>query len=210
MSAGNQSETTATARERKRTRFDESAARSNRKRSTLLVAGVAAAIVVASAFFLLNGGDAKTSVERSAGSRAASATSTASPGALAGASAASPAALSPEGDVFRIPAASITTEATFFKGSAGTATVPFFAVRDASGRIHVALDACQVCARAKKGYAQQGDHMQCRNCGMTFAVAQITEMGGKGGCHPISLPSTTSGDTVVVRAADVAAGAKWF
>ena len=94
--------------------------------------------------------------------------------------------------------------------TAGGATVPFFAVRDASGRVHVALDACQACAVAKKGYVQAGDAMKCRNCGMTFPVAQITEMGDRGGCHPILLPATASGDAIVVEAADVAAGAKWF
>ena len=209
MNAGNESGTSVTARERKRTRFvDESTARSNKKRSTMLVAGVAAAIVIASAFFLLNGGDTNTSVNRSGS--VASAPTTARSAAPSGASAASATALSPEGDVFRIPTASITSEATFFKATANGTAVPFFAVRDASGRVHVALDACQTCARAKKGYAQAGDHMQCRNCGMTFAIAQITDMRDKGGCHPIVLPATTSGDAIVVKTADVTAGAKWF
>jgi hypothetical protein len=209
MRAEHHSGTSVTARERKRTRFDESAARSNMKRSTVLVVGVATAILLTSAFFLLNGGETSTSVDRSGGSPA-SAPSPARTGAPSGASAASATAITHEGDVFRIPTASITTEATFFKADAGGATVPFFAVRDASGRVHVALDACQTCARAKKGYAQAGDHMQCRNCGLTFAIAQISAMRDRGGCHPIVLPSTTSGDAIVVRAADLAAGAKWF
>jgi hypothetical protein len=210
MNAGNESGTSSvTERERKRTRFvDESTARSNKKRSTMLVAGVAAAIVIASAFFLLNGGDTSTSVNRSGSS--ASAPATARSGAPSGASAASATALSPEGDVFRIPTASITSEATFFKGNAGTASVPFFVVRDASGRVHVALDACQACASAKKGYTQAGDHMQCRNCGMTFDIAQITDMADRGGCHPIVLPSAAAGDSIVIKSRDVAAGAKWF
>lgn len=209
MTAGNESGTSVAARERKRTRFvDESTARSNKKRSTMLVAGVAAAIVVASAFFLLKGGDSSTSVNRSGS--AASTPAAARSGAPSGASAASATALTAEGDVFRVPTASITSEATFFKATADGMTVPFFAVRDAAGRVHVALDACQACARAKKGYTQAGDHMQCRNCGMTFDIAQITAMADKGGCHPIVLPSTTSGDSIVVKTSDVAAGAKWF
>jgi hypothetical protein len=210
MSAADKDGAAVETRERKRSRFDESAAVSNRRRSTLLVAGVAVAIVLASGFFLLEGGDPSTSVERGTRSPAAPAGSGARPSAPAAATSAAAIAVSPEGSVFRLPASSITTQATFFKGDAGTVTVPFFAVRDASGRVHVALDACQVCARAKKGYVQDGDHMQCRNCGMTFAIAEITAMGGKGGCHPISLPSTTAGDSIVVKAADVGAGAKWF
>jgi hypothetical protein len=210
MRAGNQSGPSATARERKRTRFEEASTASNKKRSTVLVVGVAAAIVLASAFFLLNGGETSTSIDRSGNARSALAPSPARSGGSSGASVASATALTPEGDVFRIPMTSITNEATFFKASADGSTVPFFAVRDATGRVHVALDACQTCARARKGYAQAGDHMQCRNCGMTFAIAQITDMRDKGGCHPIVLPSTTSGDAIVVKATDVAAGAKWF
>ena len=209
MSAGNDSGTSVTARERKRARFvDESTARTNKQRSTMLVVGVAAAIAIASAFFLLNGGDTSMSVNRSGSPP--SAPTAARPGAPSGASAASATALLPDGGVFRIPTASITAEASFFKATADGTTVPFFAVRDASGRVHVALDACQTCARARKGYTQDGDAMQCRNCGMTFAIAQITDMRDKGGCHPIVLPATTSGDAIVVKAADVVAGAKWF
>jgi len=210
MNTGNESGASVTERERKRERFaDNSTSRSNRKRSTILVAGVAAAIVVASAFFLLNSGDSSTSVNRSGSS--ASAPSTARSGAPSGASAASATVLAPEGEVYRIPTASITSQATFFKATVKDGTVvPFFAVRDASGRVHVALDACQTCARAKKGYTQDGDDMHCRNCGMTFAIAQITDMRDMGGCHPIVLPTTISGDAIVVRAAEVVAGAKWF
>jgi hypothetical protein len=204
MSAGNDGGPSAAARERKRARFDGSEGPSNRKLSGLLVAGVGIAILAASAFLLSKGGDTSRSLERAAHAPAPA------PATPAGASAAAAVPISPDGDAFRIPSSSVTTEATFFRAAAGATTVPFFAVRDAAGRVHVALDACQVCARAKKGYLQQGDRMQCRNCGMTFPVAGITEMGGEGGCHPIALPATASGDAVVVKVADVAAGAKWF
>jgi hypothetical protein len=209
MSAEN--EQGAGARERKRARFEESPAASNRKRSALLAVGVAAVIVAVSAFFLLRGGDTNTSVARDPSAPPTMAAPGApGPAAPSGASVAAAAPISPEGDVFRIPASAVTAEASFFKASEGSTTVPFFAVRDSAGRVHVALDACQVCAAAKKGYVQQGDQMTCRNCGQSFAIAQITAMGGKGGCHPISLPSTASGDSIVVKRADVAAGAKWF
>lgn len=210
MGEANRSVTAVDTRERKRSRFDESAAGSNKKRSTLLAVGVAAAIVLAIAYFLLKGGDPTRSVERGMSTPPAPVTSGARPTSPSSATTASAVALSPEGDVFRIPVSSITTEATFFNANAGQSTVPFFAVRDGAGRVHVALDACHACARAKKGYAQAGSDMQCRNCGMKFAIAEITDMADKGGCHPIVLPSTTSGDSIVVKTADVAAGAKWF
>lgn len=210
MSAVNNGGTKISARGQKRARFEGSDPRSNKRRSTALAAGIAVAILVASAFFLLKGGDMATSVDRSSSQQRSAAGSDARPGASSGASAASAQPIAPEGDLFRIPDSSITTEARFFQGDTGTASVPFFAVRDAAGRVHVALDACQVCAQAKKGYVQRGDHMECRNCGKTFAIAQITEMGGRGGCHPIALASTTSGDSIVIKHSDVAAGAKWF
>jgi hypothetical protein len=211
MSTDNASNQAARTREQKRARFDANQPASNAKKSAMVAAAVAAAIVIVSAFFLLEGGNTNSNVARGTNPM----TAPTAPGARAGAAAAGPTsasatALAPEGDVFRIPAASITTEATFFKGTVGSATVPFFAVRDASGKVHVALDACQACAMAKKGYTQAGDAMKCRNCGMTFPVAQITEMGDKGGCHPILVPAVTSGDTIGVKASDLASGTKWF
>jgi hypothetical protein len=207
----NTSKSTVGIRDRKRSRFDESRPKSGGKRSALLVGVVAAAIVIASAFFLTRGGGSGASVDRGSASPSTGATRVASnDGAPSGASATAATPIAFDGDVVRLPAAGITTEAAFFTTDANGTTVPFFAVRDAAGRVHVALDACQVCAQAKKGYVQQGDHMQCRNCGKTFAIAKITEMGGSGGCHPISLPSTTAGDAIVVKRSDVASGVRWF
>ena len=207
----NTSKSTVGIRDRKRSRFDESRPKSGGNRSALLVGVVAAAIVIASAFFLTRGGNSGASVDRGSAAPSTGATRVASNnGAPSGASAAAATPIAFDGDVFRLPAAGITTEAAFFPANANGTTVPFFAVRDAAGRVHVALDACQVCAQAKKGYVQQGDHMQCRNCGKTFAIAEITEMGGKGGCHPISLASTTAGDSIVVKRSDVASGVRWF
>jgi hypothetical protein len=210
MSTQGTSNRTVGTREQKRARFDENAKASNAKKSAMVVGAVVVGIVIASAFFLLEGGDTNTNVARAT----SPVTSPAVPGTridpAGGATAASARELSPEGDVLRIPASSITTEATFFRATAGGSTVPFFAVRDAAGTVHVALDACQACAMAKKGYTQAGDAMKCRNCGMTFPIAKITAMGDEGGCHPILLPTTTAGDAIVVKASDLTAGAKWF
>jgi hypothetical protein len=207
----NTNKNTVGIRDRKRSRFDASRPKSSGNRSALVVGVIAAVIVIASAYFLMRGGDSVASIDRGSASPSTAAPRTASArGGPSGASVASATPIASDGDVFRLPANSITTEATFFTTDANGTTVPLFAVRDGSGRVHVALDACQVCARAKKGYVQAGDDMQCRNCGMTFAIAQITEMGGKGGCHPISLPSSASGEAVLVKQSDVAAGVRWF
>jgi hypothetical protein len=211
MSGSDENATDVDARKRKRARFDAQPGSSHGKRSTFLVAGVAAIIVLTSAFFLLKGGDTNTTVERTTNAGPpADGPARRQTGATSGASGQYATAIAPQGDDVRIPAADLSTEARFFAMTAGTTRVPFFAVRDAAGRVHVALDACQVCAAAKKGYVQEGDHMMCRNCGQSFRIAMITEMSGEGGCHPISIPSTVAGDVIVVKTSDVAAGAKWF
>jgi uncharacterized membrane protein len=130
--------------------------------------------------------------------------------AVGGSSAADAPTLVASGDVIRIPAASVTKTATFFKVEAGGTLVPFFAVRDAMGAAVVALDACNVCAHARRGYGQRGNEMVCNNCGMTFPVDSLAKMGGEGGCHPITVASRVDGDSVVVDRASLAAGARWF
>jgi len=46
-------------------------------------------------------------------------------------------------------------------------------VKDKQGNVHIAFDACDVCYEAKKGYKQDGDVMQCINCGKTFSITSI-------------------------------------
>jgi hypothetical protein len=191
-------------RERKRARFERNGdSRGNGAKYALLGAGaiVLAGILYASG--LLGGGPPATTP---AGRTSPGETAT----SKAPATAATATALTPEGDVYRIPLASITTAATFFTAQAGSSRIPFFAVRDPSGNVHVAFDACQVCFESKRGYAQKGSSMLCQNCGKTFPIAGITENADVGGCHPIGVTTSTSGDSVVIARKDVEAGARWF
>ena len=196
-------------RERKRARFDRpDQAAPKTTRNLVIGAAVLIAALAAGALYFTSTGsgdriEPRPSADRHDGSTAPRA-------AAPNASPAPTSTLTPDGDLFRVPASQVTSEAAFFTASVGEKTVPFFAVRDASGQAHVALDACQVCAHAKKGYAQKGDSMQCRNCGLTFPIKSITSMAGKGGCHPISLPSKVEGDSILVSRSAVEAGAKWF
>lgn len=195
----------AEAREHKRTRFErpEGALSKWRIPITLGVLAIAATvgILFATGFLGRTEGDAQPRIDPHA-PKAATGSSPAPPGA----SSANATAIAADGDVFRLPAKSISAQAAFFKAG----TVPFFAVRDAAGQVHIALDACQSCAAAKKGYVQVGDGMQCKKCSELFPISFITKMGGRGGCHPISLPWSAEGDSLVIKRSDVEAGAKYF
>ena len=60
-----------------------------------------------------------------------------------------------------IPLADLTTTAKFYSFESEGVTIRYFAVKDSVGNIHVAIDACDVCYEAKKGYKQVGDIMHC-------------------------------------------------
>ena len=80
-------------------------------------------------------------------------------------------------------------------------TIRFFALRGRDGVYRAALDACEICYHAKKGYYQRGDQMVCRQCGNSYAPALIDE--SPGGCHPMALPRSVEGGHLVVAAADI-------
>lgn len=79
--------------------------------------------------------------------------------------------------------------------------VTFFVIKSSDGVIRSAMDACDVCYRAGKGYEQSGDEMVCQNCGMRFPSARINEV--KGGCNPAPLTRVIEGDKLVIAMADI-------
>jgi high-affinity iron transporter len=92
----------------------------------------------------------------------------------------------------------------------GSATVRFIAVPlDDPGKpgaaIATAFDACEICGA--KGYYQEGGNVTCLHCGSTIYPPSI---GQHGGCNPIPLPSRRQGGELLLRAADLAAGAPLF
>ena len=109
----------------------------------------------------------------------------------------------------RIPLAELSNKARFFDfKTADNSAVRFFAVKSSDGAYRVALDACDTCYHAKKGYHQEGDDMICNNCGLKFPSAKINEVHG--GCNPISLPRAVEGDTLVVKASDLESRKQYF
>ena len=110
----------------------------------------------------------------------------------------------------RIPIADLANgKAKFFDYTLSNKTpVRFFAVKGRDGAYRTALDACEVCYHAKKGYQQAGDDMICNNCGKSFAISRIGEI--QGGCHPIGVPRTVEGDSLVVKASELESRGRYF
>ncbi|MET0646699.1 MAG: DUF2318 domain-containing protein [Pyrinomonadaceae bacterium] len=108
-----------------------------------------------------------------------------------------------------LPVSELSGQARFYeyKTEAGK-TVRFFAVKSSDGVYRAALDACDVCFHAKKGYSQEGEDMVCNNCGMHFHSAKVNEV--KGGCNPIGLERKVTGDRLNISAKELEAGVSYF
>lgn len=109
----------------------------------------------------------------------------------------------------RLPLAEVNDgKAHFFAYFHENTPIHFFLVKDGSGTLRVAFDACDVCFKEKKGYELDGTMMTCRNCGMRFPLERIGEESG--GCNPSRLSFDLSGETVVIKATDIESGLRFF
>lgn len=100
-------------------------------------------------------------------------------------------------------------KAHFYKFVDGGKEIAFFAVKAADGTVKTAFDACDACYTSKKGYEQQGDKMNCKNCNQKFAINRLGP-NASGGCNPGHLPHQLSGTTVTIAVTDLKAGARYF
>jgi len=99
-------------------------------------------------------------------------------------------------------------KAHHFKVKADDGTmVTFFILKSRDGVIRAAIDACDVCYKAGKGYYQQGDFMVCENCGQRFPSSRINVI--KGGCNPAPLKREVRGDNLVIAMKDINANT-WY
>lgn len=106
------------------------------------------------------------------------------------------------GDI-RIPVSDIESgKAKFFDfTTSDKKPIRFFAVKSSDGVYRAALDACDVCYQAKKGYKQEGDNMICQKCGLPFLTSRIGDVAG--GCNPVGIPRKLEGDSLVIKASDL-------
>jgi uncharacterized membrane protein len=108
-----------------------------------------------------------------------------------------------------IPLSSLESgKALFLQVAEGGLDYYFFAIRSGDGKYHAALDACDVCFRAAKGYRQDGGALVCNNCDMKFDPARLGQ--AKGGCNPHPLAARVEGSSLVIDRAEILAGKRFF
>ncbi len=141
------------------------------------------------------------------GSRSGKFMSSSAPGP--GVAAAAPAMVRESNGTVRIALADLGDgRAHFYAYEGGSGAVRFFLIRKDDGSIGVALDACNSCYRAKRGYRQDGKRVVCNNCNMAFDPKDVGIVTG--GCNPIPVPFTQEAGAVVVRTADLEKGRMYF
>jgi uncharacterized membrane protein len=97
----------------------------------------------------------------------------------------------------------------FYKFEEGGKEITFFAVKAADGTLRTAFDACDSCYKSKKGYEQQGDKINCKNCNQKFAINRLGP-NASGGCNPGYLPHQLNGSTISISVNDLKGGARYF
>ena len=114
-----------------------------------------------------------------------------------------------EQGLITLPLAQVSDgQAHFYRYQSGATSLAFFVVRGSDSRIRVALDTCDACYSAKKGYRQQGEVMICNNCEQQFPTVKINEVSG--GCNPVAVPIRLSGEQLTIASADLDRGARYF
>ena len=118
--------------------------------------------------------------------------------------------IKPTEGVVTIPVAKVDDgKARFYRFDDAGKEIAFFVVKAPDGSYRTAFDACDVCYNAKKGYEQQGDKMNCKNCNQKFATNRIGP-NSAGGCNPSYLPHKLQGKTIVITVTDLKSGARFF
>ena len=113
-------------------------------------------------------------------------------------------------EFINIPVAEVDNgKAKFYSYKAANGReVKFFVMKSSDGVYRAALDSCDECYRAKKGYVQVGDQMVCRKCGQSFPSALINEVSG--GCNPVPVERTITDGKLIIAARTLESGAAYF
>ena len=183
-------DTKSESRERKKAEFSEPSKGTNR--STLILLGVLIVLGGVGAYLVMNASNDNPTATPVA--------TTAPP---------NPTVAPAESRDIRISLADLSDKAKFFDYKlSNNKPVRFFVIKSSDGVYRAALDACDTCYHAKKGYHQEGDDMICNNCGLHFHSSKINEVHG--GCNPIGLPRTIEGNQLVIKANELETRGGYF
>ena len=178
--------TKSLARERKKAEFSEPSRR--KTKSTLILIAVLLVLAGVGVYLVIrasNDNPAATAVATNAPSNA------------------------PDSHDIRISLSDLSGTAKFFDYKlSDNKPIRFFVIKSSDGVYRAALDACDTCYHAKKGYHQEGDDMICNNCGLHFHSSQINEVHG--GCNPVGLPRTIEGNQLVIKGSELESRGGYF
>lgn len=90
-------------------------------------------------------------------------------------------------------------ELRFYSANVNGTKVRFLLYRKPDGKVASVFDACQICGGI--GFYKGSNGIICKNCA---APINPQSVGQTGGCNPIPLESTQSGDSVVISLTDLA------
>lgn len=111
--------------------------------------------------------------------------------------------LTPKQGEIRIPVGDVSDgKAHFFEVKADDGTmVTFFVLKSRDGILRAAINACDECYKAGKGYVQDGDFMICEKCGRRFASDKINVIAG--GCNPVGVDRKIQTGQLVISMKDI-------
>jgi high-affinity iron transporter len=92
-----------------------------------------------------------------------------------------------------------------FQAQENGTPIRFWLYQKPDGKVATVFDACQICGSV--GFYKTANGVVCKNCA---APINPQSVGTAGGCNPIPLKATQTGDAVIIQEADIAAGSRMF
>ena len=92
----------------------------------------------------------------------------------------------------------ITKKASYISYEYEGVTIGLLAVRNSKGKVIVVVNTCQSCGGSPWAYfVQDGDDIQCQNCGNYFAIDDLDNLEPDG-CNPIGIEKRTDKDGKII------------
>jgi uncharacterized membrane protein len=92
-----------------------------------------------------------------------------------------------------------------FAANENGTTVRFWLYQKPDGTVATVFDACEICGGV--GFYKGTNGVVCKNCASPINAQSV---GTKGGCNPVPLNAEIVSNEVIIKEADVAAGARMF